>query len=67
MTQLQDSVRLVAGLLAAAVLVYMSYLSLQDDFTLKVPVIIAMLSVIVLLMYGTKGLVNIIDAYRRNE
>lgn len=63
----QRWMRWFAGLGVAAVLVYMSYLSLQEGFSLSVPVIGGMLATIVLLMYGTTELAALIDAWRGGE
>lgn len=57
-------IRWGAGLAAAAVLVWMSYLSMQDGYSLQFPVIAGMLAVIVLLMYGVDELENVIESWR---
>lgn len=48
----------------AIVLVYMSYLSMSEGYTLAWPVIIGMLATVVLLMYGSTELNTIVRSWR---
>lgn len=60
----QDAVRWLLGLVASGLLMYMSYLSLQEDFTLQTPVIAGMLALVVVLMFGAKTLEGLIDSWK---
>ena len=60
----KDVIQWSAGISAAAVLVYMSILSLQVEYVLKWPVIVAMLSLIILLLYGASALEGIVDSWK---
>lgn len=65
--RIQKQIRWSAGLAASGMLVYMSFLSMSENYTLTLPVITGMLAVIVLLMYGTSELTSIIDSYHGND
>lgn len=43
---------------------YMSYLSLQEQFTLSTPAIVGMLALTTLLVYGTERMIDVIEAAR---
>lgn len=54
-------IRTVAGLVAFGVLVYMSYLTGFEDFSLTWHIVFGMLAAIVLIMYGPEELGRLLD------
>lgn len=63
----QGTVEWSVGIAASGLLVYMSYLSLQEGFTLHTPVIIGMLSLIVLLLYGKRPLLRLVGVWAGDD
>lgn len=63
-SQAQETIQWIAGIMAATVLVYMSILSLQQDYILSWPALVGMLALIILLLYGAQTLESIIKAWR---
>jgi len=62
---IQYQVRWVGGLVASGVLVYLSVLSVREDFTLEPQVIVGLLALIIILMYGAESLEAIIKSWRQ--
>lgn len=61
---IRNTIQWGAGMLSAAVLVYMSYMSMQQDFKLSTPVILGMLGLIILLIYGKEPLIRFVEAWK---
>lgn len=60
----KQAVRLAVGLTASGALIYLSYLSLKQHFTLDPAVIVGMLALITLMVYGVGGVETLIDSWR---
>ena len=62
--RIQTQIRWMAGLTASGVLVYLSVLSVQRNYTLETPVIVGMLSLIIILMYGADALTSLVESWK---
>lgn len=62
--RIQYYIRWSSGLIASGVLVYLSFLSIRDSFTLEPPVILGLLALIVILMYGADSLESMIESWK---
>lgn len=62
--RIQLQIRWTAGLGASCVLVYLSVLSVRENYTLETPVIIGMLSLIIILMYGADALTSLVESWK---
>ena len=60
----RELIQWTAGMAAASLLVYMSYLSMQEGFDLSLPVITGMLGLIILLLYGKDPLIRFLSVWR---
>ena len=65
--RIQYYIRWTSGLLASGVLVYLSFLSVRQNYTLETPVILGLLALITILLYGADALEGIIEAWRRTN
>lgn len=60
-------IRLVVGLAASAMLIYLSFLSVRQGFTLDPAVIVGMLALITLMVYGADAVEDLLDAWRGGD
>lgn len=59
-----DTVRLAWGIVISGAYVYLAYLSLQENFTLTPVVSASVFLLVVALLFGSKTLTELVEAWR---